>query len=167
MDVSKVRIILLSYHNSNPVWVMNYPKQVRRVWMDLGGGLSLHEIYLPDVPTPLERGITSILHTIDINTDIVKKKLSMLLSNKALGPDETHPKILKEAAEELCIPLKKIVKLSMDGGKVPEVWKLAKVTAIFKKGEKNMACNYRPVILTCIASNVLESIVRGNHRSHA
>ena len=45
-----------------------------------------HKIHLPDVPTPLS--ITSILHTIDINTDILKKKLSMLLSNKAPGPDE-------------------------------------------------------------------------------
>ena len=39
-------------------------------------------------------------------------------------------------------------------------WKNANVTAIYKKGNRQIPGNYRPVSLTCIACKVLETIVR-------
>jgi len=44
--------------------------------------------------------------------------------------------------------------------KVPDDWKLANVTPIYKQGSRNSPENYRPVSFTCHFSKVMESIVR-------
>ena len=49
---------------------------------------------------------------------------------------------------------------------LPEDWKEARVTALFKKGDKKKVENYRPVSLTSIACKVLESIIRDDIISH-
>ena len=38
-------------------------------------------------------------------------------------------------------------------------WQRSEVTAIFKKGDKNKANNYRPVSLTCIICKLLEHLI--------
>ena len=43
---------------------------------------------------------------------------------------------------------------------MPADWKLANVSPIRKKGSRAMASNYRPVSLTCLASKLMESIIR-------
>ena len=42
---------------------------------------------------------------------------------------------------------------------VPELWKLAHVTPLFKKGEKNNVSNYRPVALLSCCGKIFERIV--------
>ena len=49
---------------------------------------------------------------------------------------------------------------SYDSGIVPESWKIGQITALFKKGKKNSAANYRPVSLTSIICKVMEKLVR-------
>src|SRR6201995_4516000 len=49
---------------------------------------------------------------------------------------------------------------SLEDGRVSEEWKAANVTAIFKKGSREEACNYRPVSLTSQVCKVLESFIR-------
>ena len=48
----------------------------------------------------------------------------------------------------------------MKEGRVPDDWKNAHVTAIFKKGKKTTPGNYRPVSLTSILCKLMESIIR-------
>ena len=57
-------------------------------------------------------------------------------------------------------------KNSLLTGSIPEVWKTANITAIYKKGDKKFAGNYRPVSLTCILCKILEKIVRENMVDH-
>ena len=47
-----------------------------------------------------------------------------------------------------------------DEGVVPENWKEANISPIFKKGKRTDAGNYRPVSLTSVPCKVMESIVR-------
>jgi hypothetical protein len=65
-----------------------------------------------------------------------------------------------EWADVLCKPLWIIYKLSLQTGKVPVEWKKANVMAIFKKGSKEVAGNYRPVSLTTHVWKVLETLVK-------
>ena len=55
---------------------------------------------------------------------------------------------------------------SLDTGAIPDVWKTANVTPLFKKCEKSLPANYRPISLTCILCKVLEHIVSTNLVSH-
>ena len=43
-------------------------------------------------------------------------------------------------------------KMEMKSGKLPSDWKLAEVTAIYKKGPKSDTGNYRPVSLTSVCA---------------
>ena len=80
--------------------------------------------------------------------------------NKAMGPDNVHPKILKEAAESLATPLYLIFKESLRTSKVPSLWTRANVTPIFKKGSRTDPSNYRPVSLTSQVCKLFEKIIR-------
>ena len=48
----------------------------------------------------------------------------------------------------------------MEEGAVPQEWKSANVTPIYKKGSKGVPGNYRLVSLTCILCIVMESVIR-------
>ena len=48
---------------------------------------------------------------------------------------------------------------SLASGKLPCEWKNANVSPIFKKGDKELVCNYRPISLTCLLVKVLEKLV--------
>ena len=95
-----------------------------------------------------------------ITEDIVFKKLKALNVNKSPGPDRLHPFILREAADILKVPLSIIFNLSLNQGSLPQLWKDAEVTPIFKKGKKSSPGNYRPVSLTSIVVKIFESILR-------
>ena len=43
---------------------------------------------------------------------------------------------------------------------MPDDWKVADIVPIFKKGQRNLAANYRLVSLTSVVSKVMESILR-------
>ena len=95
-----------------------------------------------------------------ITPDIVEKKLKELNANKAQGPDKIPPRVLKELAKELSTPLCALFNKSIKSSTLPNDWKNAAVTAIFKKGTKSDPGNYRPVSLTCVTCKILESCVR-------
>ena len=48
---------------------------------------------------------------------------------------------------------------TLKSGEIPEEWKRARVTAIFKKGEGKKPNNYRPVSLTYIICKIMESLI--------
>ena len=56
-----------------------------------------------------------------------------LKESSAPGPDNLHPKVLIECADTLAQPLFEIFRESLDEGILPDVWKLAYVTPIYKK----------------------------------
>ena len=76
-----------------------------------------------------------------------------------MGPDNIHPRVLKEAAEVLSTPLASIFTKSFRAGLVPGLWKLGRVAALHKKGDRKLPNNYRPVSLTCILCKLMESFV--------
>ena len=57
-------------------------------------------------------------------------------------------------------PLKSIINASLETGKVPSLWKVAKVIPLFKGGDKKNINNYRPISLLPAFSKVLEKVVR-------
>jgi len=58
-----------------------------------------------------------------------------LSTNKASGPDEVPPIILKSCAEELAPILKGLCTQSLNTGAVPCDWKSANIVPVFKKGK--------------------------------
>ncbi|KAI8500844.1 hypothetical protein Bbelb_216620 [Branchiostoma belcheri] len=110
--------------------------------------------------------VASRLEDIDISEEKVFEKLSELNQSKSAGPDNIHPRLLKELARHLCIPLNILFKKSLEAAKLPEGWKQAHVTPIHKKGNRSTPGNYRPVSLTSVVGKVMESIIRDSLVDH-
>ncbi|CAG2187314.1 unnamed protein product [Mytilus edulis] len=104
----------------------------------------------------------NFLNDINICQEDVLKKLNKLKTDKSAGPDGLHPKVLYEVRHAICYPLFLIFNKSIKEGKVPDDWKNAIVSPIFKKGKKLKPGNYRPVSLTSVVCKICESIIRDN-----
>ena len=101
-----------------------------------------------------------------ISTAGVLKLLQNLQIHKAPGPDGIGPRILKELSTTIAPILSEIYKRSYESGEVPEDWKTAYVTPVFKKGKKTDVANYRPISLTSIACKLMEHILVSGIMKH-
>ncbi|KAK7103646.1 hypothetical protein V1264_018511 [Littorina saxatilis] len=108
---------------------------------------------LPELPqhNPIE--------DLQIREEGVKKLLQNIKIAKAPGPDQIPNRILKECANELAPGLTAIFQLSVDSGCLPSDWTNANVSPVYKKGDKHLAENYRPVSLTSVPCKLLEHII--------
>ncbi|KFQ34998.1 hypothetical protein N332_05069, partial [Mesitornis unicolor] len=88
----------------------------------------------------------------------VRDQLSNLDIHKSTGPDRMHPWVLKELVGVIARPLSIIFGKSWATGKVPEGWRKANITSVFKKGKKEDPGNYRLVSLTSIPGKVMEQL---------
>ena len=88
------------------------------------------------------------------------------LQVKAAGPDKLKPFLLRELREEITPIIQIIFDRSLKTGKLPADWMKANVMPVFKKGDKSLAANYRPISLTCILCKVLEHILASNIVKH-
>jgi len=97
-----------------------------------------------------------------ISKDTIESKLSKLKTDtlKSPGKDQLHPRVLYETRDVISYPLFLIFQKSLALGKLPSDWKLAEVTALYKKGPKPNRANYRPVSLTSVCCKLLGSFIR-------
>ena len=123
---------------------------------------------LNEIPE-LERSHKDIktANSAEVSISEMKKLLEGTKPDKSPGPDDLHPRILKECANELAYPLKVIFDLTMKTGKIPQEWKQAEIRAIYKKkGAKSDPSNYRPVSLTSVVCKLMEKIVKKQLNQH-
>ena len=100
----------------------------------------------------------------------ILKKLSSLKIDKWHGPDGIHPMFRNRTASVLAKPVTALFAKSYHEGTIPNDWKLALISPIFKKGSKDRAENYRPISLTSVLCKVMDQrqghrILVGNRRS--
>ena len=89
----------------------------------------------------------------------VEKLLLNLNASKAAGPDKLSGKLLKATAHEIAPVLQVIFQRSIDEGTLPQAWKEATISPVYKKECRSNPANYRPVSLTCILCKILEHII--------
>ncbi len=92
----------------------------------------------------------------EVSVQYIQSLLRKLKISKAAGLDDIPPRLLKDAAHVVALPITRIINLSLAQGKVPNDLKIAKVIPVFKKGKRESMDNYRPIsilpaLLQCLS----------------
>ena len=98
-------------------------------------------------------------HIPHVSASFIQQQLQNLKTNKATGIDDISAKYLKLSASVVSQPLATILNLSITNGIFPDDLKKAKVTPIFKKGEKHDINNYRPISVLPIITGIFERYI--------
>ena len=92
----------------------------------------------------------SIDDNLELTMNDIREELNRFDTSKSPEPDGIHHSVLFELREFILKPLLIIFQTSWETSTIPEDWKLANISAIFKKGKKSMIDNYRLISLTSI-----------------
>ena len=90
------------------------------------------------------------------SSEEIEREIKNLNKRKSSGPDNIGAKVLKLCPEIFAKLLSKIYNKSMEMGEYPTRLKIAKVIALFKKGQKTQPNNYRPIRLLSCFNKIFE-----------
>ena len=119
-------------------------------------------ISLPTFVSKTDAVLNNVLITEQEITDILK----CLITKKANGPDNISHTLLKATASSICKPLCLLFNRSIQDGTYPNSWKTAFVMPLFKKGDRDLTSNYRPISLISCVGKVFERLVFKNIYNH-
>ena len=108
----------------------------------------------------------SLSNDLNITDEMVKNKLLKLNTRKSFGPDEIHPRLVKELTDHIARPIASFFNQTLADGVLPRDWEKALVSAIYKNGSRNVAETYRPISLTSILSKMVETFIREKIMKH-
>lgn len=106
------------------------------------------------------------ISNISFSPTLVTRIINKLNSRSAGGPDGIPPAFFKNTCSAVSHPLAFIFQLLFEDGFLPQIWRKAFITAIFKKGDSTLSSNYRPISLTCTACKIMEAIIKDQLVSH-
>ena len=99
---------------------------------------------------------------VPIQYDEIISLIRNLNPNKATGSDGISGQMLLLCDNSVVLPLQIIFQNILISSTYPDMWKLANVTPIFKKGDKQLIKNYRPISLLQICGKIFEKIIFNN-----
>ena len=80
--------------------------------------------------------------------------------------DGIHSFVVKSCADTFSEVLSTVFVRSYSCGKIPEAWRLAQISPIFKKGSRSVLSNYRPISLTSVPCKLMERMIRDVMMDH-
>ena len=89
----------------------------------------------------------------------INKIINSLKPKKSSGHDLISTHFIKSIKDQICIPLSTLFNKSLETGYVPNIFKLAKVTPIYKAKDAQELTNYIPISLLPSMSKILEKII--------
>ena len=107
----------------------------------------------------MEYRTEEILHDINIDTEAVLDILKILKIGKASGADKISHQMLKYTANSVARPLMILFNKCLECGIFPQTWKKAIVMPLYKKDDKHLPSNYRPISLLSCVGKVFERII--------
>ena len=117
--------------------------------------LNMNDSTLPDFQFITNKKI----ETVRVTDEDILLLIRNLDPTKASGPDGISGHMLILCDDSIIIPLKLIFQNILHTSVFPDMWKLANVTPIHKKSDKQLIKNYRPISLLPICAKLFEKII--------
>lgn len=112
------------------------------------------------IPTlPNYQRTQNSIDTINFTPEGVLEAINSLKNYASPGTDGIPPVFLKGCSRALCTPLAAAMSDALTTGFVHDMWNHATVTPIYKKGDRYLAENFRPISLTSALSKCMEKII--------
>ena len=108
---------------------------------------------------PFTKKTNNNLSQITIFESEIKDLIRCLNPKKASGPDSINHRMFTGVADQVSKPLAILFNRSLSEGVFPNLWKMANVILIYKKGDKSSVTNYKPVSLLSCCGKLLERII--------
>ena len=112
-----------------------------------------------DNNTPVINSQFPYMSDIIFTTNGIQKLLQDLKPGKSAGPDNIPTWILKVCAIQIAPILQIIFTQTYNSGILPSDWLTANIIPVYKKGNKSLPVNYRPISLTSICCKIMEHII--------
>ena len=95
------------------------------------------------------------------NTDLdtLHRHVKSLSNTSSVGVDDIPTVIVKKFKAILLPPLLHIINLCLTQSQYPTLWKTGCISPIPKKGNLSQASNWRPIVLNCVVSKLLERVM--------
>ena len=99
------------------------------------------------------------LEDLEFDEEDIAKAIKTIPTHSAPGPDGIPARVLRECTDELKKPIYILWRSSLNNGYVPVKLKQSNVIPIFKKGDRSLPLNYRPISLVSHISKIFEKVV--------
>ena len=106
------------------------------------------------------------LNTITVTNEDIIKAINSISNNSAPGPDKIPAVLLKECKNEIAPALSLLWQKSIDTGEIPSKLLTQCIIPIFKKDNRSLPSNYRPISLTSHLIKIFERILRAKITEH-
>ena len=100
-----------------------------------------------------------ILNISNITQERIIKAIDKLKPKKSMGSDNIPSYVIKGCKYILTEPLQIIFNLSLKNKQFPEKFKIARITPVFKTGNRRDITNYRPIAILSNISKVFELVL--------
>ena len=95
----------------------------------------------------------------DISKNTIRNLMDDIDATKSRGPNGIPPVFYVKTRKNLCNIMHSVLRKIKWLRKIPDSWKFAAITTIFKKGDRREVENYRPVSLLNLDSKILEKFI--------
>ena len=114
----------------------------------------------------LEPSPDSELDGISFSAEDIVEAIKELDPHSATPDGDIPAKVLVKCKEILAIPIFLLWKDSFETGVIPPKMKTQYITPVFKKGDRTVAANYRPVSITSHLIKIFERVLRKHIVAH-
>lgn len=151
----------LMIHNNVVEKDVDIANEFNRYFSQVGGNLAnaILNKYgeLPDVNKTMKK---DSIFLYKVTSEEVEREIGSLKDNKSPGIDGLTAETVKKIGPNISEPLTYLANRCFTEGRFPRVLKTGVVKPIYKKGDKLVPGNYRPITLISVLAKILEKLVK-------